>query len=319
MKIVILDGYTLNPGDLSWEWLHTFGEVIIYDRTPAEAVVERAKDAEVVFTNKTPIDGAALRQLPTLRYIGVTATGYNIVDVETAKHQSIVVSNAPAYGTASVVQHTFALLLELCVHVQRHSDSVFAGDWCRSPDFCYTRHPLTELSGKTMGIVGFGDIGQKVGEVAAAFGMKVLATGQQAKQPRAGETFEWVALDELIRRSDVVSLHCPLTPDTRGMIHKDRLQTMKPSAFLLNTSRGPLIVEEDLAAALDAGVIAGAGVDVLSQEPPRPDNPLFHAKNCLITPHIAWATQEARSRMMAITQANLVAFVAGRPVNVVNP
>jgi len=319
MKIVILDGYTLNPGDLSWDWLQPFGEVVIYDRTPAEDVVERARGAEVIFTNKTPVDGAALRQLPSLRYIGVLATGYNIVDIETAKHQGIFVSNAPAYGTASVVQHTFALLLELCVHVQRHSDSVFDGDWRRSPDFSYTRHPLVELSGKTMGVVGFGDIGRKVGEIAAAFGMRVLATGRQVKQPRAGETFEWVELDELVRQSDVVSLHCPLTPDTRGMIHKKRLRMMKPSTFLLNTSRGPLIVEEDLADALNHDIIAGAGVDVLSQEPPRTDNPLLHAKNCLITPHIAWATQEARSRMMAITQANLVAFVAGRPVNVVNP
>lgn len=319
MKIVILDAYTLNPGDLSWDWLHTFGEVVIYDRTPAEAVVERARDAEVVFTNKTPVDGAALRALSRLRYIGVLATGYNIVDVATAKELGIIVSNAPAYGTASVVQHTFALLLELCVHIQRHSDSVYAGDWCRSPDFSYTRSPLVELSGKTMGIVGFGDIGRKVGEVATAFGMKVLATGRQPREPRVGETFEWVGLEELLRRSDVVSLHCPLTPDTKGMIHKERLRMMKQSAFLLNTSRGLLIVEEDLAEALDTGVIAGAGLDVLSQEPPRSDNPLLRAKNCLITPHIAWATQEARSRMMAITQANLAAFAGGRPLNVVNP
>lgn len=319
MKIVILDGYTLNAGDLSWAWLEEFGEVINYDRTAIEEIPQRIKGADVVLTNKVPLRADVLRQSPSLKYIGVTATGYNIIDVDAAKAQGIVVANAPAYGTASVVQTTFALLLELCLHVQRHSDSVYAGGWSRCPDFSYSVSPLVGLSGKTMGIIGYGDIGRGVGEVAAAFGMRLMTIrrpSNAASAPRAG--LELVSLDELLAASDVVSLHCPLTPDTKGIINKVSLEKMNQSAFLINTSRGALVVEEDLAAALDEGMIAGAGLDVLSQEPPSDNNALLRAKNCIITPHIAWATKEARFRLMEMTRMNLLAFVKGKPENVVN-
>ncbi|MBS1603898.1 MAG: D-2-hydroxyacid dehydrogenase [Bacteroidetes bacterium] len=319
MKIVILDGYTLNPGDLSWEWLGEFGEVVNYDRTAIEDIPRRLEGADAVLTNKVPLSGGVLRQLPSLKYIGVTATGYNIVDVQAARARGIVVSNAPAYGTASVVQLTFGLLLELCLRVQLHSDSVHAGKWSRCPDFSYSEVPLVGLSGKTMGIIGYGDIGRKVGDVASAFGMRVLAVrrpSNAASVPRAG--VELVSQDELLAASDVVSLHCPLTPETKGIINRITLERMNQSAFLINTSRGALVVEEDLAMALDAGWIAGAGLDVLSQEPPPVDNPLLKAKNCIITPHIAWATREARFRLMEISRMNLLAFVKGMPENVVN-
>ena len=318
MKIVILDGFTLNPGDLSWEWLEEFGEVVNYDRTAVEDLPQRLEGADAVLTNKVPLRADVLRQLPSLKYIGVTATGYNIIDIEAARAQGIVVSNAPAYGTASVVQTTFALLLELCLRVQQHSDSVYAGKWSSCPDFSYSVAPLVGLSGKTMGIIGYGDIGRKVGDVAAAFGMRVLTVrrpSNAASAPRAG--FELVSLDELLAASDVVSLHCPLTPETKGIINRITLERMNQSAFLINTSRGALVIEEDLAAALDAGWIAGAGLDVLSQEPPPVDNPLLKAKNCIITPHIAWATREARFRLMEMSRMNLLAYVKGMPENVV--
>src|SRR5665647_2255567 len=318
MKIVILDGYTLNPGDLSWDELKKSGDVVIYDRTPADKVAERAAGAEVVFTNKTPINEDALNQLPGLKFIGVLATGYNIINTEVAKAKGIIVANVPGYGTASVVQLTFALLLELCLHVQRHSDAVREGKWTRSADFCFWDYPLMELAGKTLGIIGFGNIGQQVGDVATAFGMKIIGNSRHRTDQSHRPNFKWAEVSELLQQSDVVSIHCPLFPETKGLINKESLKQMKSSAFLLNTSRGPIIVDEDLADALNNDVIAGAGIDVLSVEPPQKDNLLFKAKNCIITPHIAWATKEARSRLIDFTVNNLSAFVQGNPVNVVN-
>lgn len=318
MKIVVLDGYTLNPGDLSWQGLQQLGEVVVHDRTDAGMVAERAAGAEIIFTNKTPVGKDVLSQLPGLKFIGVLATGYNVVDTEAAKAKGIIVSNVPGYGTDSVVQLTFALLLELCLRVQRHSDAVMAGRWAASPDFCFWDYPLTELAHKTIGIIGFGSIGQQVGDVATAFGMNIIATSRTRTNQQHRKNFRWVEMPELLAQSDVVSIHCPLTPETKGLINKNNLQLMKKTAFLLNTSRGPVIVDEDLAAALNNEVIAGAGIDVLSVEPPAKDNPLFGAKNCIITPHIAWATKEARARLMDITISNLAAFISGNPVNVVN-
>jgi glycerate dehydrogenase len=318
MKIVILDGYTLNPGDLSWAALQQLGELVVYERTPADKVVERAQGAEIIFTNKTPVTATAIQQLSNLRFIGVLATGYNIVHTAVAKEKGIVVCNVPGYGTASVVQLTFALLLELCLHVQRHSDAVMEGQWAGAADFCFWNYPLMELAGKTMGIIGVGHIGQQVADVATAFGMNVIGHSRTRSDQAHRKNFQWAALPELLQQSDVVSIHCPLFPETTGLLNKERLQLMKPSAFLLNTSRGPIIVEKDLADALNNDTIAGAGIDVLSVEPPSKDNPLFTSKNCLITPHIAWATKEARARLMQVTVDNLAAFAAGKPVNVVN-
>ncbi len=319
MKIVVLDGYTLNPGDLTWDGLAQLGALTVHDRTPKDKILERCRGAEIVFTNKTPLRAEVINQLPALRYIGVLATGYNIVDTEAAKNRGVVVSNVPGYGTASVVQLTFALLLELCLRVQRHSDSVMAGKWAQSADFCFWEYPLAELAGKTMGIIGFGHIGGQVADVATAFGMNILGHSRRRTDQAHRKNFQWAELPDLLAQSDVVSIHCPLLPETQGLINQESLGQMKRSAFLLNTSRGPIVVDEDLADALNNGVIAGAGIDVLSAEPPPPDNPLFKAKNCLITPHIAWATKEARARLMAITVANLSAFLAGSPVHVVNP
>ena len=318
MKIVVLDGYTLNPGDISWDGLEALGDVTIHDRTPADKVVERSIGAEVIFTNKTPISEEAINQLPSLKFIGVLATGYNIVNTEAAKAKGIIVSNVPGYGTASVVQMTMALLLELCLHVQRHSDSVMQGKWARSADWCFWDYPLVELAGKTIGIIGFGSIGQQVGDVATAFGMNIIGNSRNWTDQSQRKNFRWAEIPELLAQSDVVSIHCPLTPETKGLINKDSLRTMKKSAFLLNTSRGPIVVDDDLADALGNDVIAGAGIDVLSAEPPPADNPLFGAKNCIITPHIAWATKETRMRLMDATVNNLSAFINGKPVNVVN-
>lgn len=318
MKLVVLDGYTLNPGDLSWGGIEKFGKLEVHDRTPESLVVERSLGAEIIFTNKTPIREAALSQLPDLKYIGVLATGYNVVDVDYAKQQGIMVANVPGYGTDSVVQMTFALLLELCQHVQRHSDSVRKGDWAASPDFCYWNYPLIELKDKTIGIIGFGNIGQKVADIATAFGMNVLAFSRTKSDQSHRKNFRWTELDELLQESDVVTVHCPLFPETQGIINKDSLRKMKSSAFFLNTSRGPLMVDRDLADALNEGIIAGAGIDVLSVEPPANDNPLFTAKNCLITPHIAWATKEARTRLMGIAENNLSSFLNDKPINIVN-
>lgn len=318
MKIVVLDGYTLNPGDLSWADLEKLGDLTVYDRTSADKVLERAKDAEIIFTNKTPLGQDVLANLPALKFIGVLATGYNIIDIDTATKNGIIVTNVPGYSTMSVVQLTFALLLELTLHVQRHSDSVMDGKWARSADFSFWDYPLIELADKTIGIIGFGSIGEKVADVATAFGMNVIGSKRHQTDQSHRKNFRWAELPELLAQSDVVSIHTPLSPETKGLIDKDSLAQMKPTAFLLNTSRGPLIVEQDLADALNNGVIAGAGIDVLSSEPPAADNPLFKAKNCLITPHIAWASKEARTRLMAITVDNLTKFIHGNPVNVVN-
>ncbi|GAB3998768.1 D-2-hydroxyacid dehydrogenase [Spirosoma daeguense] len=318
MKIVVLDGYTLNPGDLSWEGLEKLGDLTVYDRTAASEILERTQDAEIVFTNKTPIGEDILHQLPKLEFVGVLATGYNVVNTDVAKQNDVIVSNVPGYGTASVVQFTFALLLELVQRVQHHSDSVMDGQWTRSPDFCYWNYPLIELAGKTMGIIGFGSIGENVADVATAFGMNVIGSKRNRTDQSHRKNFRWADVPELLEQSDVVSIHAPLMPETQGLINKENLARMKPSAFLLNTARGPIVVDQDLADALNNGVIAGAAIDVLSVEPPAPDNPLFSAKNCLITPHIAWATKEARSRLMDIAVANLAAFLDGHPINVVN-
>ncbi|MDP4132001.1 MAG: D-2-hydroxyacid dehydrogenase [Bacteroidota bacterium] len=318
MKIVVLDGYTLNPGDLHWDGLKQLGELIVYDRTPYDKTMERCAGAEVVLTNKAPLGKDVLENLPDLKYIGVLATGFNIIDIETATKQGITVSNVPGYGTTSVVQMTFALLLELCHHVQRHSDSVMDGKWSKSPDFCFWDYPLIELAGKTMGIIGFGHIGEQVADLAAAFGMSVIGNKRRQTDQSRRKNFRWAGVTELLERSDVVSIHCPLLPETKGLINRESLEKMKKSAFLINTSRGPIIVEKDLADALNQGVIAGAAVDVLSAEPPPADNPLFNAKNCLITPHISWATREARIRLMDMAINNLKAFVEGKPTHVVN-
>ncbi len=318
MKIVVLDGYTLNPGDLSWNGLKELGDVTVYDRTPAEKILKRSENAEVLFTNKTLLDEEVFRELPGLKYVGILATGYNVADIEAAAKRGIVVTNIPGYSTDSVAQMTFALLLELCLHVQRHSDSVMEGKWADSKDFCYWDYPLIELAGKTIGIIGFGSIGQKVGDVATALGMNILAAKKHHTDQSHRKNFQWSEIPGVLSHSDVVSVHVPLTPETEGLINSDNLKTMKRSAFLINTSRGPIVAEEDLADALNKGVIAGAGLDVLSDEPPTHDNPLFKAQNCIITPHIAWATKEARERLMTIAVQNLKAFLNGLKVNVVN-
>lgn len=318
-KIVVLDGFALNPGDLSWEELHEIGEVDIYDRTPPELIERRAADADIVLTNKTPLRKETLARLPKLRCIGVLATGYDVVDVEAASARNITVTNVPAYGSESVAQYTFALLLELCHRVGAHADSVRRGDWARSPDFSYRRHPLTELAGKSFGIVGAGRIGRSVGRIAAAFGMTVLAYHyRQAPGTMSEDGFEWTSLEDLLRRSDVVSLHCPLTERTNGLIDRERIALMKPTAFLINTARGKLLNEQDVADALNEGRLGGAALDVLSVEPPGEDHPLATATNCLVTPHIAWATIEARRRLLAVAIDNVRRFLAGEPGNVVN-
>src|SRR5688572_7647558 len=317
MKIVVVDGYTLNPGDLSWDDLRALGECEIYERSSDAELLARSATAEIVLTNKMEIRKRHMEQLPKLRYIGVTATGYNIVDVAAARERGVVVTNVPAYGTASVAQMTFALLLELCHRTGHHAQTVREGRWAASPDFCYWDFPLVELDGLIMGIVGLGRIGRAVARLAQAFGMKVIATGR-SKPKDSPPDIEWVDLEALLRRSDAVSLHCPLTPETKHLINAERLSLMKPSAFLLNTSRGPLIDEAALAEALGSGQIAGAGLDVLSEEPPPTDHPLYTAPNCFITPHIAWATRAARARLMRVAVENVRAFVNGKPVNVVN-
>lgn len=317
MEIVVVDGATLNPGDLSWEPLGQIGSYEVYPHsTPAETL-RRCRDAEVVITNKVAFNRSAIEALPGLKYIGVTATGYNIIDIEAAGRRGIVVTNVPTYGTDSVAQMVFALLLELTQRVGHHSQTVHEGRWARSDNFCYWDYPLVELAGLTMGIVGCGRIGKTVARLADAFGMKVL--GYDSAPFAGGQVhIEPVDLADLFARSDVISLHCPLTPATEGFINAERLSGMKKTAFLINTSRGPLINERDLAAALNKGRIAGVGVDVLSVEPPKADNPLLAAKNCFITPHIAWATRSARRRLLQTSLDNLCAYAAGKPQNVVS-
>ena len=320
MKIVVLDGYTENPGDLSWEELGKLGELTVYDRTSltdeAEAIV-RIGDAEIVFTNKTPITRKVLDACPGIRFISLLATGYNCVDYVCAREKGIPVANVPTYGTASVGQFAIALLLEICHHIGHHDASVHAGNWERCADWCYWDYPLIELAGKAMGIIGFGRIGQTTGRIARAMGMEVLAYDSHPSD--AGRAIaEYVDLDALLSRSDVVALHCPLFPETEGIINRETIAKMKDGAILLNNSRGPLVVEQDLADALNAGKLAAAGLDVVSTEPIRGDNPLLKAKNCIITPHISWAPKESRQRIMDCAVSNVKAFLAGSPVNVVN-
>ena len=317
MKLVILDGYTLNPGDLLWDELPVGVECQIFDRTAPDELYERSKDAEILLTNKTPLTSCMLKSLPRLKYIGVLATGYNIVDVEQAGRQNIIVTNVPAYGTDSVAQLVFALILELCNHVGQHSDAVRSGAWSRNPDWCFWQTPLVELYGKTLGIIGYGRIGRSVARLAQAFGMEVVVTSSRPPMQQTNGQ-RWATVDDIFVQSHIVSLHCPLNASTKGMVHAGRLDRMKRDAFLINTSRGGLIVEEDLADALNAGRIAGAALDVLSTEPPSDSNPLVRARNCIVTPHIAWATREARSRLMATALHNVNAWLSGRPENVVN-
>ena len=320
MEIVILDGYCENPGDLSWDELGQLGDLTVYDRTSLtdEAeIISRIGKAEVVLTNKTPITAGVLEACPSIQFIGVLATGYNIVDTIAAKERGIPVSNVPAYGTAAVSQFTIALLLELCHHIGHHSNTVRAGKWTACPDYCYWDYPLIELSGKTLGIIGFGRIGQAVAKIAKAMGMNILATGSH-KTAEGSELGTYVDRDTLLGNSDVISLHCPLFPATAGMINQQTIAKMKDGVILLNSSRGGLVVEEDLVSALNTGKISGYAADVVSTEPIRADNPLLTAPNCILTPHIAWAPKESRQRIMDCTVENLRAFLNGSPQNVVN-
>ena len=317
MKIVVLDGYTLNPGDNPWTEVEKLGDLTVYDRTPDNQIVERAQDAEIVLTNKTPLTAETLGQLPKLQFIGVLATGYNVVDTQAARERNIPVSNVPVYGTDSVAEYVFALVTSHLRQPVLHADLVQAGEWQKSGDFSFWRTPLAELAGRTIGIVGFGRIGRRVGEIAAAFKMKVLAHDTYKGNPPEFP-FEWSEIDELFAKSDVVTLHCPQTPENTGMVNKELLAKMKPSAFFVNTARGGLVAEKELAEALNSDVIAGAACDVVSSEPIKSDNPLLKAKNILITPHIAWAAKEARIRLMGTTAENIAAFQAGNPIHVVN-
>ena len=319
MKIVILDGYCENPGDLSWDPIAKFGEIEVYDRTTdtAEAVIERLKDADILVGNKNNITAEIMDACPKLKFIAVQATGYNVIDVEAAKEHGIPVSNVPTYGTAAVAQHAMALLLEITNRVGHHDGEVHAGRWQKGPDWCFWDYPLMELDGKTIGIIGFGKIGQQMGKLAKAFGMKVLAAGSRpTEEGRA--IAEYVEMDELFAQSDVISLHCPLFPNTKGIVCKGNIAKMKDGVIIINSSRGPLIVEEDLAEALHSGKVSAAAMDVVAVEPMRDDNPLLGAPNCIITPHIAWAPKEARQRIMDTTAKNIEAFLNGNPINVVN-
>lgn len=317
MKIVVLDGYTLNPGDLSWEGLRDLGEVTLYERSAPRDVGARIRDAEIVLTNKAIVSREAIEQASRLRYIGVTATGFNVVDIKAAGEKGIPVTNAAAYSTPSVAQHVFALLLELCNRTGQHDLSVKAGEWCRSEDFCYTLQSPVELSGKTLGIIGLGQIGQAVARIGISFGMQVLAHHKHPERD-AMDGVRFGSFEDCLKQSDVLSLHCPLNDANKGFINRETLSLMKPGAFLINTSRGPLVNEQDLADALNWDGLAGAGLDVLSGEPPARDNPLLRAKNCVITPHIAWASKSARERLLGIVIDNIKAFQAGQPTNMVS-
>ncbi|MDR0759257.1 MAG: D-2-hydroxyacid dehydrogenase [Treponema sp.] len=320
MNIVILDGYTENPGDLSWEGFEKLGKLTVYDRsslTDPKESISRIGGAEAVIVNKTPVTAEVINACPSIRYIGVLATGYNVVDVNAAKSKGIVVTNIPTYGTAAVGQFAIALLLEICHHAGYHDKTVHEGRWEKNPDWCYWDYPLIELADKTMGIIGFGRIGQVTGTIAKALGMKVIAYDGYPND-RGKQIASYVSLDELFARSDVICLHCPLFPETAGLINKTTIAKMKDGVILINNSRGPLVVEEDLADALNSGKVYAAGLDVVSTEPIKGDNPLLKAKNCIITPHISWAPKESRQRLMDIAVNNLAAFVNGSPVNVVN-
>lgn len=320
MKIVILDGYTENPGDLDWKGLEELGELTVYDRTPCEddeEIGRRIGSAEAVYTNKTPISANVLKACPCLKFIGVLATGYNVVDIDAARKQGVTVANVPTYGTNAVGQFAIALLLEICHHIGHHNQAVHDGKWESNPDWCFWDYPLIELADKTIGIIGFGRIGQATGRMAKAFGMRVLANDSYPNE--TGKALaEYVDRETLLRESDVIALHCPLFPDTKGIINKENIAKMKDGVIIINNSRGPLIVEEDLAEALNSGKVYAAGLDVVSTEPIKGDNPLLAAKNCFITPHISWAPRESRKRLMDVAVGNLRNFIHGEPSNVVN-
>lgn len=317
MKIVVLDGYTENPGDLSWNGLESLGELTVYDRTQSDEIAARIRGAGAVYVNKVALDRETIFSAPDLKFIGVLATGYNVVGIAAARERGIAVCNIPTYGTAAVGQFAIAMLLEICHHVAHHSDAVHAGRWEQNADWCFWDYPLIELAGKTMGIIGFGRIGQTTGRIARALGMNVIAYDEY--ESGAGRALaEYTALDALFARSDVIALHCPLLPSTQGIINRENIAKMKDGVIILNNARGPLIVEQDLADALNSGKVYAAGLDVVSTEPIRGDNPLLKAKNCLITPHISWAPKESRQRLMEIAADNLRRFLEGSPVNVVN-
>ena len=320
MKIVVLDGYTENPGDLSWEGLERLGDLTVYDRIPydTDSVVSHIGDAEAIYVNKVPVTREVLDACLALRFIGVLATGYNVVDTEAAKERGITVCNIPSYGTDAVGQFAIALLLEICHHIGHHSQAVMEGRWSSNPDWCFWDYPLIELAGKTMGIIGFGRIGQCTGRIAQALGMKVLAYDAYKNPELESDPCRYAELEELLQTADVISLHCPLFPETQGIINKDNIAKMKDGVIILNNSRGPLIVEEDLAEALKSGKVAAAGLDVVSTEPIKTDNPLLGAPNCIITPNISWASKESRQRLMNFAVDNLVQYLNGTPVNVVN-
>lgn len=321
MKIIVLDGYTLNPGDLDWKGLETLGECTVYDRTSLtdiEEVIERIGDADIVYTNKTPLPEKVFEECINLKFVGVLATGYNVVDIAAAKKKNIPVANIPTYGTAAVGQIAIALLLEICHHIGYHSKVVHEGKWAENPDWCFWDYPLIELDGKTMGIIGYGRIGQATGKIAQALGMKVLAYDSYKNKELESDTCSYVDLDELFAASDVIALHCPLFPETEKIINKSTIAKMKDGVIILNNSRGQLIEEEDLAEALNSGKVMAAGLDVVSAEPIKNNNPLLSAKNCLITPHISWAPKESRKRLMDIAVSNLQEFLNGTPKNIVN-
>lgn len=318
MKIVILDGYTTNPGDLSWDFLKEFGTYTVYDRTPEDKIIERAKDCDIIITNKTPVRAETIAQLPNLKFIALLSTGYNVVDVDFAAKRGIPVSNVPCYSTSAVAQLVFAFIIEFTNRVSLHSEAVHSGEWSSCPNFCFWKSPLTELQGKTIGIIGYGKIGKAVAKIADAFGMNMLAFSRSATVGESDGNVKFVTVDTLAKESDFITLHCPLTEQTTGMVNEEFISKMKKSAYLINTSRGPVVDENALAAALRSGRLAGAGIDVMSIEPPKCDNPLFECENCLITPHIAWAGFETRTRLVGIVEENLRAFAQGKPINTVN-
>lgn len=318
MKTVILDSFALNPGDLSWDWLKKTGECEIYDRTPADEIISRCEGAEIVITNKTPLPKTVLEKLPSLKFIALESTGYNVVDIEYCKERGIPVCNIPSYSTEAVAQLTFSLILEITNAVALHSESVKSGEWTACPDFCYWKIPLSELSGKTLGIVGFGQIGMRVADIAEAFNMNVIAVSGHETNQSHRKNFRWVNTEELKKEADIISFHCPLNKNTEKLCNEEFLNACKDGVIIINTSRGPVIDENALAAALKSGKVRGAGVDVLSTEPPKEDNPLLSAPNCFITPHIAWAGFETRKRLMDILESNVKAYLNGKPQNVVN-
>lgn len=318
MKIVILDGYAMNPGDLSWSEMEKLGQLKLYDRTPRESIIDRISDAEIVLTNKVILSREILEKTPSVKYIGVMATGYNVVDTAAARELGIIVTNVPAYSTESVAQLVLAFMLELCHHVGEHNRAVQEGAWTSSKDFTFWNYPLIELAQKTLGLIGYGAIGQAVARLAAAFGMNVKIFSRTVRKELETDKIKFANFDEVLGQSDFISLHCPLTDETRGLINKDSISKMLPGAYLINTSRGLVIVEQDLADALNSGKLAGAALDVVTVEPIPADNPLLGAKNCIITPHFGWAPFEARTRMMKILISNIKAYRGGKPVNVVN-